>query len=379
MPRKPKSAKSAQPAAAAKAGPAPADFARLQELLAARESSEKQRDRADQSLARAQSKFEEADQRFQAEAARLGVLPATPSGALVDAGERDSGPAERGIAVTVPVFRGPGAQKSAVVVARSGPVAGGTPKAGPAAANEEPSTTLEFSEFINGISEAMIAAQQRLDLQTEVYLSGTSSPRPLPAMFRLPRLKAGIKFALEKKKNEKMNLLFYSSSSAASSLQQHSVDFEVVAVPPPPESGLTPGAYVPLLPRVELIMDRGERQLWLKAALNAPAVANELGVAVGADPASLPTLLWWQFVRPKQQKLGPASGPRLFLAGIRGGAPSRTRLVLTQMELAAGAAEPMVLAVKALDVGALAGWLGEFLEEAGERQQQVLTGRSPST
>src|SRR4051812_22753799 len=48
--------------------------------------------------------------------------------------------------------------------------------------------SLGLDEFLGQVADAMIPAQQRLDLQSEAYLAGSSSPRPLPAMFRLPRL-----------------------------------------------------------------------------------------------------------------------------------------------------------------------------------------------
>jgi hypothetical protein len=213
----------------------------------------------------------------------------------------------------------------------------------------------------------MIAAQQRLDAQSEVYLSSSSSPRPLPALFRLPRLKAQMKFAMEKKGEEEINLLFYSSTEAASTLQQHTLDFEVVAVPPPPESGLAPGPFVPLLPRIDLVLDRGLRQAWLDAILDHDDGASALGLARGATEEHARVLLW-ELVRP-----GEDVAERVVLAARAAERPPIARLGLVQLGVADG--RTSVAAVQPLPVGVLDTWLGEFLRRAGARQAEIAARR----
>ena len=70
----------------------------------------------------------------------------------------------------------------------------------------EPSRGVGFAEFLGEISGAMVAAQQRLDGQTESYLAGSTSPLPLPTMFRIPRLAAEMKFALSTESAEGFRL-----------------------------------------------------------------------------------------------------------------------------------------------------------------------------
>jgi hypothetical protein len=146
----------------------------------------------------------------------------------------------------------------------------------------------------------MISAQQRLDLQSEAYISGSSSARPLPSLFRLPRLKATIKCAIEKKTGKNVDLLFYSTAQSATALQQHTIDFELVAIPPPQELRLPGGNYFPLMPRLELIFERARRRDLVQALLASTEASNALGLTAGIEPDSLSDLIIWQFVLPAQ-------------------------------------------------------------------------------
>jgi hypothetical protein len=239
----------------------------------------------------------------------------------------------------------------------------GAPVAGDAAAAlaaAAPSAALGFSQFLTGVAEAMITAQERLDLQTEAYLSGSSSPRPLPTLFRLPRLKATMKCAIERSEGKELNLLFYSSTTAASALQQQTIDFELMAVAPPPEAGLVPGEYVPLLPRVDLVLDRS-RRADLLALLQASAEARgALGLEAEAAADQHAEVILWELVRPGQgdtERLvlaaSSGSGAKLCLIGIRTVNASTT------------------LAVQPFELGALGGRLGEFLGALAARQRQI--------
>jgi hypothetical protein len=223
-----------------------------------------------------------------------------------------------------------------------------------------PSAALGFSQFLTGVAEAMITAQERLDLQTEAYLSGSSSPRPLPTLFRLPRLKATMKCAFERSEGKELNLLFYSSTTAANALQQQTIDFELMAVPPPPEAGLAPGEYVPLLPRVGLVLDRTQRADLL-ALLQANADARgALGLAADAGPDRLADVVLWELVRPDQ-----GDTERLILAASAGGG---ARLCLIGIRAVKTGA---TLAVQPFELGALGGRLGEFLRALAARQREI--------
>lgn len=223
-----------------------------------------------------------------------------------------------------------------------------------------PSAALGFSQFLTGVAEAMIAAQERLDLQTEAYLSGSSSPRPLPTLFRLPRLKATMKCAIERSEGKELNLLFYSSTAAANALQQQTIDFELTAVPPPPEAGLVPGEYVPLLPRVGLVLDRARRADLLERLLADAAARGALGLAADAATDRLDDVILWELVRPDQCETeclilaASAAGPaRLCLIGVR--------------TVKTGAS----LTVQPFELGALGARLGEFLRALAVRQREI--------
>jgi hypothetical protein len=234
------------------------------------------------------------------------------------------------------------------------------------------SASLGFAEFLTEVAQAMVDTQSRLDLQSEAYLQGSSNARPLPALFRLPRLKGQMKFALEKGQDKKLNLLFYSSSAAASTLQQHELDFELVAVPPPPESGIAPGVFAPQMPRLDLVFGPGQRRQWLGLVAARPDVADALGVGRGADPDTLTDVLLWQFLRADEDD---QADHVVMLARAADGATARICLAQVTAPAGQAAAVANVLAVGPLPPW-LAGFVDAFVAAAGRRQRELLAGRT---
>lgn len=113
--------------------------------------------------------------------------------------------------------------------------------------------TTDFATFLRSIGESFVRAQQNLDAQSELYLRETAGQSHLfPTVFRIPKLTAEIKFALEKLSGQQLNLLFYQRKDEASSLHQQSLSFEIVAAPLPPEMQRQLTNAVPLL---ELLLD----------------------------------------------------------------------------------------------------------------------------
>jgi hypothetical protein len=108
--------------------------------------------------------------------------------------------------------------------------------------------TTDFASFLRSVGESFIRAQQNLDAQSERYLRDTAhQPHLLPSVFRIPKLTAEIKFALEKLSGKELNLLFYQRKDEASSLHQQSLSFEIVSAPLPPEMQRQLTHAIPLL------------------------------------------------------------------------------------------------------------------------------------
>ena len=237
-----------------------------------------------------------------------------------------------------------------------------------------------FPDFLSEVADAMIATQQKLDLQTEAYLQGSSNSRPLPTLFRMPRLNAQMKFSLEKDNSDKLNLVFYSSTTKASTLQQHSIDFEMVAVPPPPEIRLPAGPFIPLMPRLELMFQRSRRLAYVEKILgNALAVAA-LGLQANVDPASLPTLLLWELIIPGIPMDGQKPVPTLLMAGRMNGNPPAPKLCYILMNtdqngpVQVASVEPFSNFTRP-DIAAA---FGNFLTAAGKRQEELLANPNKS-
>jgi hypothetical protein len=92
-----------------------------------------------------------------------------------------------------------------------------------------------------------------------MYLESTrGNKHVLPTVFRIPKITAEIKFALEKSKEKEVDLIFYSEREKATSMHQQSVKFEIVAVPAPTE---LVEKLRSLSPQLELILSPRTRRL----------------------------------------------------------------------------------------------------------------------
>lgn len=120
--------------------------------------------------------------------------------------------------------------------------------AAPAAAAAPPAdTSADFGEFFSEIGKGLVDAQTQMDAKSREYLAGVKGKDfLLPSVFRIPRVKAEMKFAMTKGTEKKFNLLFFGSNSSAQTQHQQSVEFEVVSAPPPTLGSLPPVSYEPV-------------------------------------------------------------------------------------------------------------------------------------
>jgi len=89
----------------------------------------------------------------------------------------------------------------------------------------------EFGDFFTNVGDSLVSAQRVLDRQTRQYLKEDPVQ---PSAFRIPKLSAEFKFAMESSSDSGFNLLFVGSSESERRRQQHQINFELVAAPPPP-------------------------------------------------------------------------------------------------------------------------------------------------
>lgn len=116
-----------------------------------------------------------------------------------------------------------------------------------AAAAQEP-VPFEFGEFFKKVADGFIRAQQNLDAASAQYLTAVSrQPHALPSVFRIPRVAADVKFALEHKEGKSINLLFFKDEESATTLNQQTVQFEIVSAPPPAGLLVAPVSAFPVL------------------------------------------------------------------------------------------------------------------------------------
>jgi hypothetical protein len=118
-----------------------------------------------------------------------------------------------------------------------------------------------FEEFVGEIGKAMVSAQQGLDVASNLY-SHSGGPLVAPTSYRIPKLTASMRFALEKTDEKRFDLLIYSSSETARELNQQTLDLELVAVPAAPD---LIAAIEGRRPRMTLLTGAGQRAPLLDA------------------------------------------------------------------------------------------------------------------
>ncbi|MBL9174748.1 MAG: hypothetical protein JNL10_14520 [Verrucomicrobiales bacterium] len=185
----------------------------------------------------------------------------------------------------------------------------------------------EFGEFLGMVGRSVVNAQRELDVLSQEYLrqQGPGAPA-LPSLFRIPKLSADIKFALEKGNGKKLNLVLFGTHENRSEQHQQSMSFEVVSAPPPPEllrdlavgrpkAGLVldPPARDALLAELRVIQDPAkelelevlsraetwDRVLVLSVPATDPRFASPDCFLLLADPAQQHLLGVWHWRSPR--------------------------------------------------------------------------------
>lgn len=135
---------------------------------------------------------------------------------------------------------------------------GGRDADAPGGSDGPDSTSLE--DFFSRVGSSLVSAQRQLDQRSREYLSeldAAGAGSDMGTLYRIPKVSAELKFALEKVDKDGVNLLIHKQGSEASTLNQQSVQFEITAVPAP---ATTLEAVRRLAPHVDLMLDPGPRQ-----------------------------------------------------------------------------------------------------------------------
>ena len=130
----------------------------------------------------------------------------------------------------------------------------------------------EFGKFFSAVGDSLVRAQADMDRKSAVYIEeSTKHPHVLPSTFRIPKISADIRFALQSVQGSKVNLLFYSKHKQSQEKHEQRLKFDIVAAPPPPEvtekilkRTLDRGS----LPSLSFIANPDDRKAVLKAIID---------------------------------------------------------------------------------------------------------------
>lgn len=178
--------------------------------------------------------------------------------------------------------RGPqAAALAAAPLGGGGPGGGGPGGSSRGDGDDDGPNATSLEDFFSQVGGSLVSAQRQLDQRSQEYiaeLAATGAGRDMATLYRIPKVTAELKFALEKVDTQGINLLIHKQGTEASTLNEQSVQFEIAAVPAPAE---TLDAIQRLAPRVELLLDPSHRQKIFEAieALESPlATAAEKAV-----------------------------------------------------------------------------------------------------
>ncbi|HEX7312732.1 MAG TPA: hypothetical protein VF297_02365 [Pyrinomonadaceae bacterium] len=100
---------------------------------------------------------------------------------------------------------------------------------------DEATKPIDLDVFFASVANGYIKAQTNLDLASSDYLKASlGKPHVLPSVFRIPKLSAEVKFALNEISSETVNLIFFKNQTSSEARNEQTVQFEIVAAPPPP-------------------------------------------------------------------------------------------------------------------------------------------------
>lgn len=102
------------------------------------------------------------------------------------------------------------------------------------AATDTEEVRFDFDQFFKSVADGYIKAQGGLDDASMEYLKSVSGqPHVLPSIFKIPKLAAEVKFALDKVEGETVQFIFFKNQTTSETRNEQTVNFEIVAAPPP--------------------------------------------------------------------------------------------------------------------------------------------------
>jgi hypothetical protein len=218
--------------------------------------------------------------------------------------------------VVAPTSTGAPAATTSTAAAAAG-VPAPTSGKGPSAMESASADRWGFAAFLGSVGESIVNAQRRLDDESERYVTEqlNREGRGVPAMFRIPKLSAEIKFALTKEGEKGLNLLLFSDKQKSSEQHQQSMSFDIVAMPPPPEVIRDVRLAVP---RLEVLLDPAERARIFECVAKVKAtkmleVTELLGDASRPETENLEKVRDYVVIVPAQVNGAETSRKQFFL------------------------------------------------------------------
>jgi hypothetical protein len=104
-----------------------------------------------------------------------------------------------------------------------------------------------FDDFFGAVASSFANAQQNLDNKTKEYLAGIQNQKEcMPTAFRISKVSADMKFAVDSVDSHSVGIIFYKDTSSTEIQNQQQVHFEMVAAPTPPGTTVS-SPSIPLL------------------------------------------------------------------------------------------------------------------------------------
>lgn len=146
------------------------------------------------------------------------------------------------------------------------------------AEDREPPREISLESFFQNVSNSVIQAQRDLDRKSDEYNRFAGGhPLVTPTVFKMPKVKASIRFAFTETNEKGFNILLFRKGQSSGFESEQTIDFEITAAPPPPD-GIK--ALQAMTPRIDVVLDLELRKQLIALLTNVPNPSGHPGLKV---------------------------------------------------------------------------------------------------
>lgn len=137
---------------------------------------------------------------------------------------------------------------------------------------------ISLEGFFQNVANSVLQAQKDLDRKSDEYNRFAGGhPLVTPTVFKMPKVKASIRFAFSETKDGGFNILLFRKGKSSGFESEQTIDFEIAAAPPPPDAMK---ALQAMTPRIDVVLDLGLRKQLMDLLQGVPSSSGHPALKV---------------------------------------------------------------------------------------------------